>query len=90
MRPLNPLSIILDQNRLTDPNFIDWLRNLKVILAYKKILYVLNQCPPDPFLENIFQKEYDTLEKWKNDDMQAHCIMWASMSNEFIYNLRST
>ena len=23
------------------PNFVDWLRNLKVVLASKKILYVL-------------------------------------------------
>ena len=41
MRPSNPLSIILDNNRLTGPNFIDWLRNLKVILASEKILYMI-------------------------------------------------
>ena len=28
------------------------------------------------------QEEHDTLQKWKDDDLQAHCIMWASMSNE--------
>ena len=43
MRPSNPLSIILDNNRLTGPNFIDWLRNLKVVLASEKILYVIEQ-----------------------------------------------
>ena len=79
MRPLNPLSIILDNNRLTGPNFIDWLRNLKVIFASKKIPYVIEQGLPTSLLENASQEEHDTLTKWKDDDMQARCIMWASM-----------
>ena len=28
------------------------------------------------------QEEQDTLKKWKDDDLQARCIIWASMSNE--------
>ena len=40
MRPTNLLSIILDHNRLTGPNFIDWLKNLIVVLGPEKILYV--------------------------------------------------
>ena len=52
MRPLNPLSIILDNNRLTGPNFIDWLRNLKVVLASKKIHYVIEQGLPLYLPEN--------------------------------------
>ena len=75
MRPSNPLSIILNQHRLTGPNIIDWLRNLKVILASEKILYVLNHCPPSSLPENASQEEHDTLDKWKDDDMQARYIM---------------
>ena len=82
MRPLNPLSIILDQYRLMGPNFIDWLQNLKVVLAFEKILYVLTQSPPEPLPINISQEERGTLEKWKNDELQACCIMWAFMSND--------
>ena len=52
MRSSNPLAIILDQNRLIGPNFKDWLRNLKVILASEKILYVLEQSLPGPLPEN--------------------------------------
>ena len=52
MRPSNPLSIILDNNRLTGPNFIDWLRNLKVVLASEKILYVIEQTLPMILLIN--------------------------------------
>ena len=75
MRSSNPLSIILDQYRLTGPNFIDWLRNLKVVLAAEKILYVLNQSSPSPLPKNASQEEQDTLDKWNGDDLQAHCIM---------------
>ena len=56
------ISIILDNNRLTGPNFIDWLRNLKVVLAFEKILCVLTQSPPEPLPANVSQEERDTLE----------------------------
>ena len=62
MRSFNPLAIILDQHRLTGPNFIDWLRNLKVVLASEKILYVLEQNIPEPLPEHASQEEQDTLK----------------------------
>ena len=77
MRQSNPLTIILEYHRLTGPNFVDWLRNLKV-----EILYVLTQSPPEPLPADVSQEERDMSEKWKDDDLQARCIMWASMSNE--------
>ena len=82
MRSSNPLAIILDQHRLTGPNFIDWLRNLKVILASEKILYVLEQSLPGPLPKHASQEEQDTLKQWKDDDLQARCIIWAFMSTE--------
>ena len=48
MRSSNPLSIILDNNRLVGPNLVDCLRNLKVVLASEHILYVLEQGLPGP------------------------------------------
>ena len=75
MRSSNPLTIILDQHRLTGANFIDWLRNLKVILVSEKILYILEQSLPGPLPEHTSQKEQDTLKQWKDDDMQAYCII---------------
>ena len=82
MRPSNSLSIILDNNRLTDPNFIDWLRNLKVVLASEKILYVIEQSLPRSLPNDSSEEEHDTLDKWKDDNMQARCIIWASMTTE--------
>ena len=37
---------------------------------------------PRSLPDNSLQEEHDTLEKWKDDDMQARCIMWASMTTE--------
>ncbi|XP_021673556.2 uncharacterized protein LOC110659816 [Hevea brasiliensis] len=57
---------MLDENRLTGPNFSDWLRNLRIVLN----------------LEWATKEEHDTLRKWHEDDMQAKCNMLASMTNQ--------
>ena len=62
MKPTNLPFIILEQYRLTGLNFVNWLRNLKVVLASKKILYVLTQSPPKTLSANVSQEERDTLE----------------------------
>ena len=71
MRQSNPLSIILEQYRLTGLNFVDWLCNLEVVLASEKILYVLTQSPPEPLPADVSQEEHDMLDKWKDDDLHA-------------------
>ena len=48
MSLLNPLRGILDVNRLTSPNYTDWLRNLRIILTVEKITYVLDTVMPMP------------------------------------------
>ncbi|KAL5570824.1 hypothetical protein UlMin_020421 [Ulmus minor] len=45
----NPLSIILSQNKLIGENFIDWKRNLNIVLTSEKHKFVLLEaCPPEP------------------------------------------
>ena len=44
----NPLRGILDVNRLTGPNYTDWLRNLRIVLTAEKIVYVLDTVMPTP------------------------------------------
>ncbi|MQL99994.1 hypothetical protein Taro_032711, partial [Colocasia esculenta] len=43
----NPLRSILDANRLTGPNYIDWLWNLRIVLTMEKIAYVLDEIMPE-------------------------------------------
>ena len=47
----NNLSLcsILDANKLTLPNFIDWFRNIKIVLKQEKKAYVYD----DPILEEL-------------------------------------
>ena len=40
------LRSILDNNKLKGPNFLDWFRNMKIVLMVEKIAYVLNRPLP--------------------------------------------
>ena len=42
----------------------------------------MNKCLLGSLLENASQEERDTLNKWKDDDLQARCIMWTFMNTE--------
>ena len=33
---------ILDSNKLIGPNYVDWLKNLKIILTQEKLSYILD------------------------------------------------
>ena len=44
----NPLCGIVDANKLTGPNFMDWLRNLRIVLTYERITYVLDEIMLEP------------------------------------------
>ncbi|KAG6503968.1 hypothetical protein ZIOFF_036292 [Zingiber officinale] len=82
MTSWNPLSVILDQNKLTGPNYSDWLRNLKIILASEKIAYTLHKAPPKEVPVKATSNELEKLENWLDHNLQARCYMLASMSNE--------
>ena len=45
----NPLSLILKENKLTRPNYIDRKRNLNLVLTAEEYKFVLTEvCPPTP------------------------------------------
>ena len=82
MSSINPLRGILDANRLTGPNYSDWLRNLKIVFRSEQIAYILEgEAPLEPALDAP-EEEMIAYEKWKEDSTIAHCYMLASMSNE--------
>ncbi|XP_073049505.1 uncharacterized protein [Primulina eburnea] len=82
MSTRNPLSIILDQNKLNGPNYHDWFRNLKIVLNSERIAYVLDKKPPKEADPDISRTELAKLEKHWDHDLQAKSYMLASMSNE--------
>src|SRR5262249_21720945 len=85
------LRSILEANRLTGPNFIDWLRNLRIVLRSEKISYVLDgPIPPEPAAEaaedeqnaEALQNERNAYNKHIEDNETETCVMLASISPE--------
>ena len=51
---------ILDANKLTKSNYVDWLRNLKIIITQKKVSYILDTPTPVSLGEDAFKEERTT------------------------------
>ena len=77
----NPLRGILDVNRLTGPNYTDWLRNLRIVLTADKIVYVLDTVIPTPE-EGASEDEIARYVKYINDSTLAQCYMLGSITPE--------
>ena len=81
MSSFNPLAVILKENKLTGPNYIDWKRNLDIVLTAEGYKFVLTQvCPAEPG-EGASDEESQAYRKWVKADEMARCYILASMSN---------
>ncbi|MCQ7056699.1 retrotransposon gag domain-containing protein, partial [Clostridioides difficile] len=77
----NPISVILKENKLTGPNYVDWKRNLDIVLTAEGYKFVLSDpCPPKP-TETSTDLDKEAYEKWTKANEMAKCYMLASMSN---------
>ena len=77
----NPLSVILKENKLTGPNYIDWKRNSNLVLTAEEYRFVLTDlCPPPPDSDSS-QEKVEAYQKWRKADEMARCYILASMSN---------
>ena len=77
------LHMLLDSNKLIGPNFDSWYRKLKIILEYKKILYVLIDKAPEEPTANAPRAVRDTYIKWLNNWTTVHCVMRITMNDKF-------
>ncbi|KAH7690348.1 Retrotransposon Copia-like N-terminal protein [Dioscorea alata] len=78
----NPLNILLEKNILTGPNYVDWLRNLRIILNLERIRYILEADIPTEPSPEACKEEKDIYLKWLDDDLRVRSYMLASMSND--------
>ncbi|KAL0442145.1 UNVERIFIED_CONTAM: hypothetical protein Sradi_0153400 [Sesamum radiatum] len=78
----NPLTVILEANKLNGNNYNDWLRNLKIVLDFESQTYVVDQSPPTFLLEDSNAKERMAFEKYHDDDRKVHSIILVSMTYE--------
>ncbi|KAJ9560732.1 hypothetical protein OSB04_005892 [Centaurea solstitialis] len=88
----NNLSLrsILEKDKLTGPNFLDWERNLQIVLRHERKWYVLEEplgeAPPanaSTAIRNAYQKRSDDL-------LDVGCLMLATMSPELQTGLMNT
>ena len=57
MTSLLSLCDILDANKLIKLNYMDWLRNLRIVLTQEKIFYILDTPAPDMIKEDASEEE---------------------------------
>ena len=59
----NSLFVILKENKLIGPNYIDWKRNLNLVLTAQEYKFVLTDvCPPPPDSDSS-KEEVETYQK---------------------------
>ncbi|XP_075077007.1 uncharacterized protein LOC107828020 [Nicotiana tabacum] len=58
MTAFNPLTAILTQNKLEGPNYVDWKRNLDIVLIAEEYKFVLDE-------HQSMESAYDILENLK-------------------------
>ncbi|KAJ8769017.1 hypothetical protein K2173_024012 [Erythroxylum novogranatense] len=76
------LRSLMDSNKLTGPNFLDWLRNLRIVLRSEELGYVLDVPLADPPTVDASDEDQKAYRKHLKDSDMATCIMLASMSPE--------
>lgn len=73
---------ILSKEKLTCPNYMDWIRNLKMTIRYEKKFYVLK----NPLLKidetNATPDEIAFYNKHDDNVTKVACIMFATMVPE--------
>ena len=74
------LRSILDANKLTRTNFMDWLRNLRIVLRAEKITYVLDAPLLVPPSVDASVGDHIAYQKHLDDSIITACIMLTSMS----------
>ena len=77
----SPLAMILTQNKLTGENYVDWKRNLDIVLTAENHKMVLTKpCPIEP-IEESDKKDKEAYKTLMQSDEIAKCYIIASMNN---------
>ena len=78
---MNPLAQILNHNKLNGENYIDWKRNIDIVLTAENLKWVFNKPFLDEPFECITDEETKKYDKWKRDDELSSCCILGSMEN---------
>ena len=78
----NALRSILEKERLNGTYFINWYRNLRIVLKQEKKLYVLEKPVPEAPAQNASQLVRDAFKKHEDDALDVGCLMLITMEPE--------
>ena len=74
--------IILNNNKLIEPIFLDWFKNLKIVLRARKIAYVLNRPLPQSPSTDTSDTDQSAYQKHITSSEIASWFMLSSMTTE--------
>ena len=87
MTSFSLLVTILNQNKLIGSNYVDWKRNLDIILTAEEHKFVLNQpCPNFPSLDAP-SEEKQRYDRWQKSNEMAKCYILVSILNALQYQM---
>ena len=75
------LQSILEKDKLNETNFLDWYRNLRIVLKQERKEYILDQPVPDEPAVNASKAQKDIYSKHLNDSINVTCLMLGCMDS---------
>ena len=79
--PTMSLRSILEKDKLNGTNFLDWYRNLRIVLKQERKEYILDQPVPDEPAANAPKAQKDAYSKHLNDSIDVTCLMLGRMDS---------
>ncbi|KAK8634247.1 hypothetical protein V6N13_015075 [Hibiscus sabdariffa] len=76
------LRSLLEKEKLNGINFLDWFRNLRIVLKQEKKEYVIEEPVPDEPAANAPRADKDKFKKHMDDMVDVGCLMLATMNSE--------
>ncbi|KAK8597116.1 hypothetical protein V6N12_065592 [Hibiscus sabdariffa] len=76
------LQSLLEKEKLNGINFLDWFRNLRIVLEQERKEYVIEEPVPDEPAANAPRADKDKFMKHLDDMLYVSCLMLATMSLE--------
>ncbi|XP_071740829.1 uncharacterized protein [Rutidosis leptorrhynchoides] len=89
IQSINNMTIrsILEKEKLYGNNFIDWYRNLQIVLKSERKLHHLENPLPEAPLETASATVRNAYTKQYNEQLEVACLMLTSMTSELQRNL---
>ena len=74
------LRSIMDADKLNGPNFLDWIKNMRIVLQREKIAYVLVDPLPHSPIVDAFERVQRAYQKHLVDSARVGLFIFTSMS----------